>query len=425
MANPELQKLQQQLRKEIQAHQILVLKVQSEPNDSELKKSITEQQLKIASLSEKQKKVVEQLRAQLGIKKSPVQNEKKASAAMPLGTSQHLNIPTRPSMKGSMKSHQSSGTTPPLTPPRMSILTNKPTMFPIKVPQIQCRLSSGGSGEKKSSLSKIEIPEKKLVKFKEQKHIGHVKPKKALTPEEMKLEFMAALGLITQRTLEHLQNKRQERKRRSTANPQFSSYNKKELESRQSASSYIAATAGSTEWLHDTRKRSRFSPTESIKETPSTLKSPASAVNGRPDNHEDTCAVCHRIGELLCCDTCRLVYHFDCLDPPLSRVPTGVWSCPQCQLTISGKDKADDWTGKLAVVQSYLAHKNNKEEEKRLLMQKTSELRNERLSLEERVKQLNEAITIKKKNSEELMRSYQRTEKTVQKIKDQMTLMQR
>ena len=41
---------------------------------------------------------------------------------------------------------------------------------------------------------------------------------------------MAALGLITQKTAEQLQSRRSERKRRSTANPQFSNYDRNDVE---------------------------------------------------------------------------------------------------------------------------------------------------------------------------------------------------
>ncbi|XP_054280621.1 PHD finger protein 12 isoform X2 [Macrosteles quadrilineatus] len=33
-------------------------------------------------------------------------------------------------------------------------------------------------------------------------------------------------------------------------------------------------------------------------------------------------------GILLACDYCPLLYHLDCLDPPLTFVPTGIWMCP-------------------------------------------------------------------------------------------------
>jgi len=50
------------------------------------------------------------------------------------------------------------------------------------------------------------------------------------------------------------------------------------------------------------------------------------------DIHEDYCALCHRSGELLMCDTCNLVYHLQCLDPPLTAIPNGTWSCPKCKV---------------------------------------------------------------------------------------------
>jgi len=49
---------------------------------------------------------------------------------------------------------------------------------------------------------------------------------------------------------------------------------------------------------------------------------------------EDCCTVCHRSGELLMCDVCSLVYHLQCLDPPLVTVPQGFWSCLKCQVSV-------------------------------------------------------------------------------------------
>eukprot|EP00300_Choanocystis_sp_HF-7_P036847 c52787_g1_i1.p1 GENE.c52787_g1_i1~~c52787_g1_i1.p1 ORF type:complete len:185 (+),score=18.14 c52787_g1_i1:92-646(+) len=48
------------------------------------------------------------------------------------------------------------------------------------------------------------------------------------------------------------------------------------------------------------------------------------------DGHDDVCAVCVIGGELLCCDSCSLVYHLHCLTPPLSKPPVGAWACPAC-----------------------------------------------------------------------------------------------
>ncbi|GIY55553.1 nucleosome-remodeling factor subunit NURF301 [Caerostris extrusa] len=47
--------------------------------------------------------------------------------------------------------------------------------------------------------------------------------------------------------------------------------------------------------------------------------------------HDDHCRACHKLGDLLCCETCPAVYHLACLDPPLQEVPTEDWTCAVCK----------------------------------------------------------------------------------------------
>ncbi|KAK3269891.1 hypothetical protein CYMTET_21685 [Cymbomonas tetramitiformis] len=60
------------------------------------------------------------------------------------------------------------------------------------------------------------------------------------------------------------------------------------------------------------------------------------------DDWEDICRVCQTGGKLLCCDTCEAVYHLGCLDPPLSRIPRGEWSCPACCNPLADVEKILD-----------------------------------------------------------------------------------
>ncbi|KAL9979827.1 hypothetical protein ACROYT_G017544 [Oculina patagonica] len=57
------------------------------------------------------------------------------------------------------------------------------------------------------------------------------------------------------------------------------------------------------------------------------------------DEHEDYCHTCGEDGDLICCDTCPLVFHKDCHQPPLRNVPRGAWSCWQCRQPKSKKQK--------------------------------------------------------------------------------------
>ena len=47
---------------------------------------------------------------------------------------------------------------------------------------------------------------------------------------------------------------------------------------------------------------------------------------------DDHCRICHKLGNLLCCETCPATYHLDCLNPPLTNVPEDDWICSICKL---------------------------------------------------------------------------------------------
>ncbi|TRY87223.1 hypothetical protein DNTS_031741 [Danionella cerebrum] len=251
-----------------------------------------------------------------------------------------------------------------------------------------------------------------------------VKVKREESPQ--KLAFMVSLGLVTYDHLEEIQSRRQERKRRTTANPVYSGA-VFEPERKKSAVTYL-----NTPLHQGTRKRGRppkystttstisstavpelgckplLSPTSSLPASPA-LERPdtggfppsvhphsvpqPSPSSGDGDVHEDFCTVCRRSGQLLMCDTCSRVYHLDCLEPPLKNIPKGMWICPKCQDQILKKEEAIPWPGSLAIVHSYIAYKEAKEEEKQRLSKYNTELMLEREQLDQSVKQLSNSIT--------------------------------
>uniref|UniRef100_A0A8C7Z4K8 PHD finger protein 21Ab n=1 Tax=Oryzias sinensis TaxID=183150 RepID=A0A8C7Z4K8_9TELE len=224
------------------------------------------------------------------------------------------------------------------------------------------------------------------------------KPKKEEKPE--KLAFMVSLGLVTHDHLEEIQSKRQERKRRTTANPVYSGA-VFEPERKKSAVSYLNSP------LHQgTRKRANE---DSL---------------SKGDIHEDFCTVCRRSGQLLMCDTCSRVYHLDCLDPPLKTIPKGMWICPKCQDQILKKEEAIPWPGTLAIVHSYIAYKEAKEEEKQKLMRWSSELKLEREHLEQRVKQLSNSITKCMETKNTILARQKEMQLSLDKVKHLIRLIQ-
>ncbi|XP_076370045.1 PHD finger protein 21A-like isoform X2 [Tachypleus tridentatus] len=164
--------------------------------------------------------------------------------------------------------------------------------------------------------------------------------KQTQAEEQKKADFMSALGLVTKDTLSELQNKKVERKRRTTANPQFSNA---ALEEKRRNAAFL-----NVEGKYPSYKKSRGRPrlisspskngsfcvqdertVASAELVPNGFHSPCKTAIA--DTHEDMCAICRQQGELLMCDTCNLVFHLTCLKPPLLTVPVGSWSCPQCQ----------------------------------------------------------------------------------------------
>uniref|UniRef100_A0A8C9VXT5 PHD finger protein 21A n=1 Tax=Scleropages formosus TaxID=113540 RepID=A0A8C9VXT5_SCLFO len=224
------------------------------------------------------------------------------------------------------------------------------------------------------------------------------KPKRDENPQ--KLAFMVSLGLVTHDHLEEIQSRRQERKRRTTANPVYSGV-VFEPERKKSAVTYL-----NTPLHQGTRKRANEDHLS------------------KGDIHEDFCTVCRRSGQLLMCDTCSRVYHLDCLEPPLKAIPRGMWICPKCQDQILKKEEAIPWPGTLAIVHSYIAYKEAKEEEKQKLVKWSIELKEERERLEQRVKQLSSSITKCMETKNSVLAQQKEMQASLEKVKNLVQLIQ-
>uniref|UniRef100_A0A2R9AAQ4 PHD finger protein 21B n=1 Tax=Pan paniscus TaxID=9597 RepID=A0A2R9AAQ4_PANPA len=247
----------------------------------------------------------------------------------------------------------------PLTPPSPS-LSPSPLhgIFQVIIIQPQVQTQPESTAESRPPTEEPSQGAQATKKKKEDR------PPTQENPE--KIAFMVALGLVTTEHLEEIQSKRQERKRRSTANPAYSGL--LETERKRLASNYLNnplfLTARANEdpcWKNEI-------------------------------THDEHCAACKRGANLQPCSTCPGAYHLSCLEPPLKTAPKGVWVCPRCQQKALKKDEGVPWTGMLAIVHSYVTHKTVKEEEKQKLLQRGSELQNEHQQLEERDRRLASAV---------------------------------
>ncbi|XP_037770520.1 PHD finger protein 21B isoform X8 [Chelonia mydas] len=236
------------------------------------------------------------------------------------------------------------------------------------------------------------------------------KKKKEENPE--KIAFMVALGLVTTEHLEEIQSKRQERKRRSTANPAYSGL--LETERKRLASNYLNNPLFLSARANEDPCWKKL-----------VLACFYCGLEGQNEiHHDEHCTACKRGINLQPCGTCPRAYHLSCLDPPLKTIPKGVWACPKCQQKVLKKDENVPWTGTLAIVHSYVTHKTVKEEEKRKLLKKGSELKSEHRQLEEKERLLNNAVKkcLELKNS--LLAQQKGTQSSLERLKTLIRLIQ-
>ncbi|NWW71068.1 PF21B protein, partial [Climacteris rufus] len=231
------------------------------------------------------------------------------------------------------------------------------------------------------------------------------KKKKEENPE--KIAFMVALGLVTTEHLEEIQSKRQERKRRSTANPAYSGL--LETERKRLASNYLnnplflSTREISSQWIDFTQRILLFQ---------------------NEIHHDEHCTACKHGVNLQPCGTCPRAYHLNCLDPPLKTAPKGVWVCPKCQQKVLKKDDNVPWTGTLAIVHSYVTHKTVKEEEKRKLLKRSNELKSEHRQLEEKDRLLNNAVKKCLELKTSLLAQQKGTQSSLERLKTLIRLIQ-
>ncbi|XP_013889777.1 PHD finger protein 21B [Austrofundulus limnaeus] len=211
-----------------------------------------------------------------------------------------------------------------------------------------------------------------------------------------KVAFMVALGLVTTEQLEEIQTRRQERKRRSTANPAYSGLfepERKRLPSHYLNSSLFLSARDSEDfcWKDDLE-------------------------------HEDRCAVCKEDGELQLCHNCPRAVHPTCLHPPLKSPPRGPWYCPKCQKKVLNKENLS-WPQNF--VQSYVTHKTVRQEEKRRLLRRNNELKKECAHLEEEDEKLNDTLKICMDQRDRLLGQQRDTQASLERLKALVRLIQR
>ncbi|XP_063052524.1 PHD finger protein 21A isoform X4 [Engraulis encrasicolus] len=225
------------------------------------------------------------------------------------------------------------------------------------------------------------------------------KPRREENPQ--KLAFMVSLGLVTHDHLEEIQSRRQERKRRTTANPVYSGA-VFEPERKKSAVTYL-----NTPLHQGTRKRGR---------PPKYSNSGVEHSAAPPAIRPPTCGPPASLTpERLDPGGLTFPAHPHHTLPPPPPPSTG---------EILKKEDAIPWPGTLAIVHSYIAYKEAKEEEKQKLMKWSAELKLEREQLEQRVKQLTNSITKCMETKNTILARQKDMQAALEKVKHLICLIQ-
>lgn len=434
MSRVDLDQIQLQLKSAIQNHQILVSKLKLSPQDMGLKKQLHNIQGEIIEMSEKQKLIVQKLKSDLVERQPSVSTQPTSKPVQPpvsvhaiTPQSQMTCQPTDLSKKSHAHTEPKSASSPPHCKPDIENKPPKTASPPIRVPEYPRNRPSmlKGNTSYKSQVASASAGVTQGTKrsYSETvvyRDIRRSVEKKHVSPEEKKkLEFMATIDLVTPDTLKEMQGRRTERKRRSTYNPNFS-YGI-ELERRPRIPAFLAAALAEPKKSRG-RPKSSPSPNTSRASTPESVENTPAAENDSSEKvdkiHDNLCAVCSTGGHLLLCDTCPHVYHLQCLSPPLEKAPEGQWSCPKCQ--ISSQKSAES----LAAVNTYISTKTAKEEEKRRLLKRSTELLQEKTDLQNRTQQLNDILAQQGIKKQDLIDINKKAQQSVENLKNFVKMVQ-
>ncbi|KAK3919658.1 PHD finger protein 21B [Frankliniella fusca] len=328
----DIRSVQSQLKSAIQNHQMIVFKLKDRPVSIKLRVQMCNVQRHIVSLGEKQKKLLAQLRKELETTGGIMKTEQKPSVEQltnfkpnplnPLLSSKPISI----KKEIDVKSECSDGSDSPVVPVksevpqhtsrRKSKLVATPDL-PILNGHSVTPSTSPSHKENTPSSTPSSSPTHSLNINKPQRQSSSKTPKRESTqlsttsddsqdtyinlpvdPEQRKkLQFMTALSLVTREVLTELQNRRTERKRRSTANPQFYYGSAPDLKRKRTL--YLANTAVGIEPMTDFTK---------------------SKDQGKPQS----CYACSGSTGVICqCSLCPKAFHWHCVFDTTVPIPSG------------------------------------------------------------------------------------------------------
>ncbi|XP_044254211.1 PHD finger protein 21A-like isoform X1 [Tribolium madens] len=375
----EIETNQNQLKNAIRNHQSFVIRLKQDPDNVDLQKEINKAEQEIILVGIAQKSLLERLREEYKAhQKSLKTNITKTSIE-----ERRFNLSTA------------------LNRARKQNIVSRPTSISV------------------SSISDDSVEAASVNSSPEHHTYNPVDPHEITQPE-----FLNNFGLVTHDVYKEMQNKRVERKRRSTANPHFLYGNKGwDFQPKRKRNSYLYSSISPPNTRQAVRKKNeRVSPPPTngnaklpfpqIPNLPSGLTiERVSPSSSSPDSK--TCVTCRQPGLLTTCESCTNGFHVRCHNRPLAQSPR---QCPRCinkEVRTVGSLNVPSGMSVSYVTPSEVAEKL---EEKKKLEKVNKTLSAELTQLQDRHSQLTISLKRQKSQQEELLMTQQTTEEKIKQI---------
>ncbi|CAL8322799.1 unnamed protein product [Gadus morhua 'NCC'] len=485
----ELQILQEALKVEIQVHQKLVAQMKQDTENADLKKQLHELQAKITALSEKQKKVVEQLRKEILVKQDP---ESKLPVHGPPGGGDHklgsqpmggdnkqagllVSPPVQPGLPtGQLQ--QTLTVTPVLTKtiPLVLKAAATPTLpaavLPQRTPAVAMVTTAISKSDSMNAPINLQVTGKPTNQISEPVRLV-VRPKSvpvtnvAIAPAPPPMMAAPALhqrpvmvaakigpsSVTPIHQLRILNGQTPPTTLTGIVITTSARLNTAPHGATQPIGSPAPPPPSSTQPISslDAAKMVKLVGGRELKtvvSTPSVTPPPRQKREDNPQKlafmvslglvtYDHLEEIQSRRQERKRRTTANPVYSGAVFEPERKRSAVSYLNSPLHQGTrkranedslskILKKEEAIPWPGTLAIVHSYIAYKEAKEEEKQKLMKWSSELKMEREQLEQRVKQLNNSITKYMENKNNMLARQKEMSQALEKVKHLVRLIQ-
>ncbi|XP_046623387.1 uncharacterized protein LOC124306621 isoform X1 [Neodiprion virginianus] len=256
----EIHSVQNKLKYAIQNHQVYVGKLNDDPNNDELLGQLHEIQEHIISLSKCQKQVVQRLRKEVKLYEAANSNGGKVSIGSLLGLNNNDSITNNNVTKSRETEQTVNGNNFNVLSRRLSKDDYEDEIQNVDPPSPNHHFRNNCPRER-TRFNRIDSNDKDIVEIETDENSTE-KP----IPDDMyrdlrceQQNFLGCLGLITADKHRELQNKRAERKRRSTANPQFV-YSNWEIPTKRKRHSYLQSNGTAPQTRQTTARLNGPSP---------------------------------------------------------------------------------------------------------------------------------------------------------------------